>query len=84
MLPDGEDRRALVGEPGEQIAHHRRLRLVHPHPGRVARPLGIEPVAIRWPRPGQQGAGAQPAQAAAAHALGDQGALVLGHRAADL
>ncbi len=83
-LPHGQDRGALVGEPGEQVAHHRRLRLLHPHPSRIAWPLGVEPVAIGRPRPRQQGAGAQLAQAAAAHALGDQGALVLGHGAADL
>jgi hypothetical protein len=83
-LHQGRDRGSLVGEPGEQVAHHRRLRLVQPHPGRVARPLGVEPVAVGRPRPGQQGAGPQLAQAAAAHALGDQGPLVLGHGAADL
>lgn len=78
------DRDPLVCEPGEQVAHHRRLRFVQPNACRVARPLGIKPVAIGRPRPGQQHAGAQLAQTAAAHPLGDQGPLILGHRAADL
>ncbi len=80
----GVERLTLVGEPGEQIAHHCSFGLVQPHACRVARPLGVEPVAVEWPRPGQQRAGALLAQAAATHPLADQGALILGHGAADL
>ncbi len=83
-LHQGRDGHALVGVPGEEIADHRRLRLVQPHAGRVPRAIRVEPVAVGRPRPGQQGAGAQLAQAATAHALGDQRAFVLGHRAPDL
>ncbi len=80
----GIDRLALVGEPHEQVTHHRSLRLVQANAGGIARPIGIKPVAVGWPCPWQQGAGAQLAQAAAAHALGDQGALILGDGATDL
>jgi hypothetical protein len=84
MLHQGRHRGALVGEPGEQVADHGGLRLVQPHAGWVTRPFGVEPVAVGRPRPGQQGAGTQLAQATTPHPLGDQGSLVLGHRAADL
>ncbi len=78
------DRGPLVNEPGEQAAHHRRLCLVDPNSGRVARPLRVNTVAVGRPRPGQQDTGPQLAQAASAHPLCDQRPLVLGHRAADL
>src|SRR3954471_17239331 len=48
------DRGPLVDEPGEQVTHHRRLRLVQANPGRIARSLGVDPVAVGRPRPGPQ------------------------------
>ena len=53
MLHQGCHRGALVGEAGEQAADHGGLRLVQPHAGGVARPFGVEPVAVGRPRPGQ-------------------------------
>ena len=47
-------------------------------------PGGSRTGAERRPGPRQQGARAQPGLPPAAHSLGDQGALVLGDRAADL
>jgi hypothetical protein len=78
------DRGPLVNKPSEQVTHHHRLRLIQPNPGRIAWSLGVNPVTVGRPRPGQQDAGPQLAQAAAAHPLGDQRPLVLGHRPADL
>ena len=83
-LDQGEDRRSFIGEPSEQVPDNRSFGLVQSYPSRVAGPLGIEPVAIGRSRPGQEGSGAQLAQATPAHALGNQGALILGHGAADL
>ena len=51
---------------------------------RVARPVRADAVPVGRAGPGQQHAGAQLGQAPAAHALGDQRALVLGHGAPDL
>jgi hypothetical protein len=83
-LDQGEDRRTVVGEPSEQVTDDGGFGFVQPHPSRVAGPLGIKPVAIGRPRPGQEGSGAQLAQTTPAHALGNQSALILGHGAADL
>jgi hypothetical protein len=52
MLHQGCHCGALVSESGEQVADHGGLRLVQPHTRRVARPFGVEPVAIGRPRPG--------------------------------
>ena len=49
-----------------------------------SRPIRIDAKSVGRHRPGQEEAGLQLAQAAAAHPLGDQAALVLRHRAADL
>src|SRR5918911_2064142 len=46
--------------------------------------IGIEAVAVRRPRPGQQKPSLQLAKTATAHPLGDQAALVFGHRTTDL
>ena len=83
-LHQSHDGHALVGVPGEEITDHRRLRLVQPHAGRIPRAIRVEPIAVGRSCPGQQGAGAQLAQAAAAHALGNQRALILGHGTPDL
>ena len=77
------DRSPLI-EPGEQVTRNRRLGLVQANPGGIARSLGVDPVAVGRPGPGQQDAGPQLAQTAAAHALGDQRPLVFGDGAADL
>jgi hypothetical protein len=52
--------------------------------GRVAGPLGVQPVAVGRPRPGQQLPAAQPRLPPAPHLVGDQGPFILGDRAADL
>jgi hypothetical protein len=51
---------------------------------RVPGPLGVQPVAVGCSRPGQQLPAAQPGLPPAPHPVGDQGPLVLGHRATDL
>jgi hypothetical protein len=84
MLHQGCHWCALVSEPSEQVADHGGLRLVQPHAGWVTRPFGVEPVTVGRPRPGQQGAGLQLAQATTPHSLGDQGSLVLGYCTTDL
>ena len=50
----GVERLTLVGEPDEQVAHDGRLGFVQANARRVARPLGVQPVAVGRPRPGQQ------------------------------
>ena len=84
----------LQGEPcqrGPRLAVHREqlgddggLGRVGRDALRVARPVRADAVPVGRAGPGQQHAGAQLGQPAAAHALGDQRALVLGHGAPDL
>jgi hypothetical protein len=51
---------------------------------RITRSIRIDTIAVGRPRPRQQDPGLQLAQSAATHALDDEAALVLGHRAPDL
>jgi hypothetical protein len=74
----------LLRVPGEHLAHDGRLGLLDAHAGGIARPVRVDPVAEGRPRPGQHQPRLQLALTAAAHALGDQRALVLRDRAADL
>jgi hypothetical protein len=74
----------VVDVAGEHFLDHGRFRRLDRDAGRIAGAIRVEPVAVRWPAPRQQAAGAQLRLPTAAHALGDQRALVLGHRAADL
>jgi hypothetical protein len=70
--------------PVEQLRDQHRLGLLHPDPGRIPGPLGVQPVA-EWRRgPGQQRACPQLGLPPAAHPLGDQRALILGDRPTDL
>jgi hypothetical protein len=68
----------------EQLLDHGGRDRVEPDRGRVTRPLGVQPVAVGRPRPGQQLPAAQPGLPPAPHPVSDQGPLVLGDRAADL
>src|SRR3954453_3448129 len=69
---------------GEQLGNDGGFGRIGRNPGRIARPVRAQPVTVGRVGPGQQQAGAQLGEPAAAHALGDQGALVLGHGAPDL
>ena len=69
---------------GEQLGHNGGLGRVNRHACRIARSVRAHPVAIRRIGPGQKRAGTQLGQSPAAHALGDQGPLILGRGAADL
>src|SRR5512132_2014960 len=69
---------------GEQLGDHHGSDRVDLERGGVPGPLGVQPVAIGCPRPGQQLPAAQPGLPPAPHPVGDQGPLVLGDRAADL
>jgi hypothetical protein len=82
----GEPRQrgARLAVHGGQLGHHGGLGRVENHAPRIARAVRARAVAIGWARPGQQAAGAQPGEPAAAHPLGDERPLVLRHRAADL
>jgi hypothetical protein len=84
--PPGQpvQRRPRLQIPVEQPRHQHRLAGLDPHPGHLTGPLGVQPVAKRPPGPRQQRARPQPRLAPAAHPLGDQRALILGHRPADL
>jgi hypothetical protein len=73
-----------VGIPGEDLGHHRGFDRVDPQAPGIAGALGSHEIAIRWHAPRPQLATAQPGLAAASHPVGDEGALVLGHRAPDL
>jgi hypothetical protein len=70
--------------PVEQLRHQHRLGPLYPDPGHIPGPLGVQPVAERRRGPRQQRASPQLRLTAAAHPLGDQRALVLSHRPADL
>ena len=77
---DGAQGRTLLEVPGEHLPNDGRLVLFYAQTRRVARPFGIGAVAERHPHPGQELPGAQLRQPPAAHPLGDEGPLVLGHR----
>jgi hypothetical protein len=68
----------------DHVAHHCRRSLLDAHSGRIPWVLGIQPVAVGCPRPGQQHAGLELTQSAPAHPFGDECALVLGDCAAHL
>jgi len=70
--------------PVEQLRDQHRLAGLCPDCGRITGPLGIQPVAERRAGPRQQRARPQLGLPPPAHPLGDQRALVLGDRAADL
>jgi hypothetical protein len=69
---------------GEYLAYDHGGHRIQAHAGRVARAAGIDRIAKGRASPGQQAPGLQFGLTPPLHALGDQGALVLGHRAADL
>jgi len=74
----------LLRVPGEHLAHDGRLGLLDAHAGGIARTVRVDPVAEGRPRPRQHQPRLQLALSTAAHALGDQRALVLRDRAPDL
>ena len=84
--PPGEpvDGRLRFQVPVEQLRDQHRLPGLHPHSGRLARPLGVQAVAKRRRGPRQQRARPQLGLPPAAHPLGDQRALILRDRPADL
>ena len=73
-----------IGIPGKHLLHYRGLDGVQPHPAGITGALGIEQIAIGGARPGQQLATAQLGLAPPSHALGNQGAFILGHGSANL
>jgi hypothetical protein len=74
----------LLRVPGEHLAHDGRLGFLDAHAGGIARTVRVDPVAEGRPRPRQHQPRLQLALSTAAHALGDQRALVLRDRAPDL
>ncbi len=82
-LRQPDEARAFLYIRGEQLPHDRGLGRLDPHASGVARPVGVEAIAIRRARPRQQQAGAQLQLPPPAHPLGDDAALVLGHRPPD-
>jgi hypothetical protein len=84
MHGEPHQRRSRLTVQGEQLRNHGSLGRVERNAARVARPVGARPIAVRGIGPRQQPAGAQLGEPATPHALGNQGALVLGHRATDL
>jgi hypothetical protein len=54
------------------------------HPTGIPRAFGIEKIAVGRASPGQQLATAELGLASSSHPFGDQGALVLRHRATNL
>src|SRR5262249_53306763 len=81
---DRRERRPLLEIPGEDLPDDLGAVGIEPQAGRIARALGIGLVAEGDAHPRQQLPGSQAGQAPPAHPLGDQGAFVLGHGAADL
>ena len=64
----------------EDLRDHSRLRLVEAHSGGIARPVGIHPQTVGGVRPRQQEPRLVLGKPPAAHPLGEQRPLVLGHR----
>jgi acetyl-CoA acetyltransferase len=70
--------------PGEDLGYHRGFHRIKPQALGIARAFGVQDIPIGSDGPGQQLATPSCGLAAAAHPIGDQGALILGHRASDL
>jgi hypothetical protein len=75
---------ALFYIRGEQLLHDRGLRRLDPHAGGVARALQSEAIALWRTRPRQEEPRAHLHLPTAAHPLGADTPLVLGHRPPDL
>ena len=75
---------AGVGIPGNHVLHHGSLDGVKTHAAGLARAVGIEQRALGRSSPRAQLATAPLGLAPSAHALGNQGPLVLSHGGADL
>ena len=84
MPGQAEQALVILDIAGKQLLDDGRLRRLDSDAGRIPGMIGVEPVAVGRAAPGEQAAGAQLRLAAAAHPLGDQRALVLGHRTTDL
>ena len=74
---------AGVGIPGKHVLHHGRLDGVKTHAAGIARAVGVAQRAIGRSSPREKLATAPCGLAPSAHALGNQGPLVLGHGGAD-
>ena len=83
-LHQRHERARLVGIPPEQLGDQRGLGGVGAHAGGIAGPVRVGPVSVRRPGPRQHLPALQLVEPAAPRALGDERALVLGHRPADL
>jgi hypothetical protein len=70
--------------PGEDLLDDRRFEWVDPHPARITRAFGVQEIAIGHTAPWVQLPTAQLGLAATPHAVGDQGAFILGDRPPDL
>jgi hypothetical protein len=66
------------------LLHHGSLDWVNAYAAGIARAVGIKPIAIGGSSPRKTLATAPFGLAPSAHALGNQGPLVLGHGGADL
>jgi hypothetical protein len=77
-------RRLGIGIPRKDLGDHRGFDRVDPEALRIAGPLGIHHIAIRWHAPRQHLAAAQLGLAAASHPVRDKAALILGHGTPDL
>jgi hypothetical protein len=83
-LDHGHEGTPLVGVPPEQLRDRRGLGRVGARAGGIARAIRVDPVSVRRPGPRRHLTAPQLVEPAAARALGDERALVLGHRPADL
>jgi hypothetical protein len=81
---DRVDSHARFEVPGEHLLYDRRCAGLGLHARRIARMVKIEPVAKERPAPGQQLSRTHVRQAAAAHPLAQQCALVFGDSPPDL
>src|SRR5438128_2115699 len=77
--------RRLVGRiPGEDLRHYRRFDRVEPETAGVTGAFGIQERAIRRHTPREEMATPSFGLSTPAHPVRDQGAFILGDRAADL
>ena len=81
---DGAQRRSVCQVPCEDLLNHGSFCRIDLHAARVARAVRVDAVAIGHTGPGQQRATTQLGQPPPPHPLGNEGALVFGHRPTDL
>src|SRR5512136_2900525 len=84
VFGDAEQANAILEVFSENLGDDRGFSRVKTHSGWITGPLRIDAIAVRRSGPGEQDTRPVLAEPSSSHTLGNQRALVFGHRTADL